>query len=86
MTCLIPARSRSADGAAALGPHGVDVPTERSHIAASGVTFAQLISSGRATLASFRGSNKRRGANDALIRLEPQCGWELKVHMFAGTP
>ncbi|MGV9818688.1 catalase/peroxidase HPI [Nocardia xishanensis] len=46
-------------------------------ILGSGLTVAQLVSTAWAAAASFRGSDKRGGANGGRIRLEPQSGWEV---------
>ncbi len=46
-------------------------------ILASGLTIAQLVSTAWASAATFRGSDKRGGANGARIRLAPQKDWEV---------
>ncbi|MBV7694406.1 catalase/peroxidase HPI [Streptomyces sp. TRM70350] len=43
----------------------------------SGLTVSQLVSTAWASASTFRGSDKRGGANGARIRLEPQRGWEV---------
>jgi catalase-peroxidase len=43
----------------------------------SGLTVSQLVSTAWAAASSFRGSDKRGGANGGRIRLEPQNGWEV---------
>ena len=48
----------------------------KAQILDSGLSVAQLVSTAWASAASFRGSDKRGGANGARIRLEPQNGWE----------
>ncbi len=55
----------------------VDVAALKSQIAASGLSVSQLVSTAWAAASSFRGSDKRGGANGARIRLEPQNGWEV---------
>ncbi len=54
-----------------------DVATLKGQILASGLPVAQLVSTAWAAASSFRGSDKRGGANGARIRLEPQSGWEV---------
>jgi catalase-peroxidase len=63
---------------AAHEPIGADETAElKERILASGLTVPQLVSVAWAAAASFRGSDKRGGANGARIRLEPQNGWEV---------
>jgi len=54
-----------------------DVAELKGAIAATGLTVAQLVTTAWASAASFRGSDKRGGANGARIRLAPQNGWEV---------
>ncbi|KDN86005.1 catalase/peroxidase HPI [Kitasatospora cheerisanensis] len=54
-----------------------DVAVLKERVLASGLTTAQLVSTAWASAASFRGSDKRGGANGARVRLEPQRGWEV---------
>jgi catalase-peroxidase len=54
-----------------------DVGSLKEQILTSDLTIAQLVSTAWASAASFRGSDKRGGANGARIRLEPQKGWEV---------
>ncbi|WP_431781945.1 catalase/peroxidase HPI [Streptomyces chumphonensis] len=54
-----------------------DVAALKEQILASGLTVSQLVSTAWASASSFRGSDKRGGANGARIRLEPQSGWEV---------
>ncbi|MEV0075453.1 catalase/peroxidase HPI [Nocardia neocaledoniensis] len=49
----------------------------KSHIQASGLSVAQLVSTAWAAASTFRGSDKRGGANGGRIRLQPQAGWEV---------
>ncbi len=53
-----------------------DVAALREQILASELSVAQLVTTAWASAASFRGTDKRGGANGARIRLEPQNGWE----------
>jgi catalase-peroxidase len=54
-----------------------DVAALKARILASGLSVPQLISTAWASAASFRGSDKRGGANGARIRLQPQSEWEV---------
>lgn len=54
-----------------------DVAALKKQILESGLTVAQLISTAWAAAASFRGSDKRGGANGGRLRLQPQAGWEV---------
>jgi catalase-peroxidase len=54
-----------------------DVAALKAQVLASGLTVSQLVSAAWASASSFRGSDKRGGANGARIRLEPQNGWEV---------
>src|SRR6202012_1860264 len=54
-----------------------DIAGLKREILASGLTVAQLVSTAWASASTFRGSDKRGGANGARIRLEPQSGWEV---------
>ena len=54
-----------------------DIAVLKAEIAASGLSVPQLVSTAWAAAASFRGSDKRGGANGARIRLEPQKDWEV---------
>ncbi|MYW67416.1 catalase/peroxidase HPI [Streptomyces sp. SID8379] len=54
-----------------------DVASLKEQILGTDLTTAQLVSAAWAAASSFRGSDKRGGANGARIRLEPQRGWEV---------
>jgi catalase-peroxidase len=54
-----------------------DVAALKGQILASGLSVSQLVSAAWASASSFRGSDKRGGANGARIRLEPQNGWQV---------
>jgi catalase-peroxidase len=53
-----------------------DVAALKAKLLASGLTVAQLVSTAWASASTFRGSDKRGGANGARIRLAPQKDWE----------
>jgi len=54
-----------------------DADALKAKILASGLTVSQLVSTAWASASTFRGSDKRGGANGARIRLEPQKDWEV---------
>ncbi len=54
-----------------------DVAALKGRILASGLSVSQLVSTAWASAASFRGTDKRGGANGARIRLAPQKDWEV---------
>jgi catalase-peroxidase len=54
-----------------------DVATLKERILASGLTISQLVSAAWASASTFRGTDKRGGANGARIRLAPQSEWEV---------
>jgi catalase-peroxidase len=54
-----------------------DIATLKSKILASGLTVSQLVSTAWASASTFRGSDKRGGANGARIRLAPMKDWKV---------
>ncbi|MFD0632194.1 catalase/peroxidase HPI [Catenulispora yoronensis] len=56
-----------------------DVDDLKSRVLASGLTVPQLVSTAWASASTFRGSDKRGGANGARIRLLPQNTWEVNA-------
>ena len=53
-----------------------DIAALKAKVLASGLTIAQLVTTAWASASTFRGSDKRGGANGARIRLAPQKDWE----------
>jgi catalase-peroxidase len=54
-----------------------DIAALKARILASGLSISQLVTTAWASAATFRGSDKRGGANGARIRLAPQKDWEV---------
>ncbi len=54
-----------------------DIAALKARVLASGLSISQLVTTAWASAASFRGSDKRGGANGARLRLAPQKNWEV---------
>ncbi|MCB0382862.1 MAG: catalase/peroxidase HPI, partial [Psychroserpens sp.] len=54
-----------------------DITSLKNRILASGLTVSQMVKTAWASASTFRGSDKRGGANGGRIRLEPQRSWEV---------
>ena len=57
--------------------HDAEIAELKAKILASGLTISQLVTTAWASASTFRGSDKRGGANGARIRLAPQKDWEV---------
>jgi catalase-peroxidase len=60
-------------------PSAADIAEIKARIAAAGLSVAQLVSTAWASASTFRGGDKRGGANGARIRLAPQKNWEANM-------
>ncbi|WP_460807932.1 catalase/peroxidase HPI [Nocardioides salsibiostraticola] len=54
-----------------------EIASIKEQLAQSGLSVSQLVTTAWASAASFRGSDKRGGANGARLRLEPMSGWQV---------
>jgi catalase-peroxidase len=65
--------------AATHTPSAADIADAKKRIAASGLSVGQLVTTAWASASTFRGGDKRGGANGARIRLAPQKNWEANT-------
>ena len=72
--------------AATLNPNAADIADLKAKIVASGLTVSDLVSVAWASASTFRGGDKRGGANGARLALAPQKNWEVNktvIHALA---
>ena len=62
-----------------------DIAALKDRILASGLSIAQLVATAWASASTFRGSDKRGGANGARIRLAPQKDWAVNEPALLAT-
>jgi catalase-peroxidase len=78
---LVPAGTRIWQDPVPAADHELvgagDIADLKRRMLASGLSVSQLVSTAWASASTFRGSDKRGGANGARIRLEPQRGWAV---------
>ncbi len=77
---LVPAPQRWQDPVPAVDHRLVgeaDIASLEEKVLASGLSVSELVATAWASAASFRGTDKRGGANGARLRLAPQCDWEV---------
>ena len=67
-------------------PTPADIAEARTKIAAAGIPAGDLVSLAWASAATFRGGDKRGGANGARIRLDPQRGWQANQRAIKVLP
>ena len=72
--------------AATLAPTAADIADAKAKIAASGLSVSELVSVAWASAATFRGGDKRGGANGARLALSPQKDWAVNQRAVKALP
>ncbi|MCU7374621.1 catalase/peroxidase HPI [Paucibacter sp. O1-1] len=72
--------------AATHNPSAADIAELKTKIAASGLSISELVSVAWASASTFRGGDKRGGANGARLALAPQKDWEVNRRAIAALP
>ncbi|MBP2170821.1 catalase-peroxidase [Erwinia toletana] len=67
-------------------PSAADIDTLKTEIAHSGLTVGELVSVAWASASTFRGGDKRGGANGGRLALAPQRGWEVNAIAARALP
>jgi len=67
-------------------PTAADIDQAKAAIAGSGLAVGDLVSVAWASASTFRGGDKRGGANGARLRLDPQRGWEVNQRAVKVLP
>jgi len=67
-------------------PSAADIADLKARIAASGLTVSELVTVAWASASTFRGSDKRRGANGARLALAPQRNWAVNASALKVLP
>ncbi|MDR1726655.1 MAG: catalase/peroxidase HPI [Acidobacteriota bacterium] len=62
---------------ATLNPNAADIADAKAKVAASGIAASELVATAWASASTFRGSDKRGGANGARLRLAPHKDWAV---------
>lgn len=72
--------------AAIHAPDAADIADLKARIVASGLSVSDLVTVAWASASTFRGSDKRGGANGARLALAPQKDWEVNAHAMQVLP
>ena len=72
--------------AALHNPTAADIEDAKLKIAASGLSASELVSLAWASASTYRGGDKRGGANGARVALEPQASWDVNKQAIGSLP